>query len=861
MEEQHKKKKTGSAKKAAPHGIKDRKSVSEQKKKAQRAERIPERKKSNWDDGEFLDDWDEVSGKTAAHSNKRRVKKPAGKSSQTFHEKSSQNRTVKRSASALTAASGRNRKHRSARKEPMAALDIAIALTGVLVLAAAAFTTSMYLGRNEQNKQMEAVAAVGKNLEAIGMSGEEVLSAVAVAAQNASEEASEEETTETETETGYEEKDLEANVDVILKLSSMQKDMKIKFADKNSGKLIGNQPFTVKLEGASSQNAKDDDKDGIIYLKDLKAGDYVVTVTGPDEISGRKAAGISGRVTVKDKIEYKKVDVTDEIKKESEINVAKEDTAIAPAVESVLQDTVEWVASTKTPAGNGQEYEEVGKSDIPEPAQARLLEPEIKYAYFAKETQIAVFDQPREEAPAESENTPPTESESSSGSESTKPSESESTKPTESESESGSSKPTESESTKPFESESTKPSESESATESSTAATEPTKTPETKPEEIKVKKITIPGSATVEVGQIVSLSATVSPDNAANKSIRWEIVSGKEFVSVDDKGTVKGVKAGEAKIKAVAQDGSDVESGISTVKVTEKKQNRGDTKTLLKDKNGNQLYCKDGDTYREATTADYYTKDKFYRKKANVEYRYTGWQTIDGKRFFYDKNGTAVTGEQVIQGVKYTFNGDGSLNTGTVMGIDISKHNGNIDWNAVKNSGVQYVILRCGYRGSASGVLVEDQKFRSNIQGATAAGLKVGIYFFSQAVNEVEAVEEASMTLSLIKNYRITYPVYIDVESANGRADGISKAARTSVINAFCQTIRNSGYTPGLYANKNWLTEKINTGALGGCKIWLAQYVAAPTYGGRYEMWQYSSRGSIAGIKGNVDLNVSYMGY
>lgn len=87
MEEQHKKKKSGSAKKAAPHGIKDRKSVSEQKKKAQRAERIPARKKSNWDDGEFLDDWDEVSGKTAAHSNKRRVKKPAGKSSQTFHEK------------------------------------------------------------------------------------------------------------------------------------------------------------------------------------------------------------------------------------------------------------------------------------------------------------------------------------------------------------------------------------------------------------------------------------------------------------------------------------------------------------------------------------------------------------------------------------------------------------------------------------------------------------------------------------------------------------------------------------------------------------------------------------------------------
>ena len=148
MEEQHKKKKTGSAKKAAPHGIKDRKSVSEQKKKGaarrnvSRAEKVELGRMEN-----FSDDWDEVSGKTAAHSNKRRVKKPAGKSSQTFHEKSSQNRTVKRSGSASTAASGRNRKHRSARKEPMAALDIAIALTGVLVLAAAAFTTSMYLRR------------------------------------------------------------------------------------------------------------------------------------------------------------------------------------------------------------------------------------------------------------------------------------------------------------------------------------------------------------------------------------------------------------------------------------------------------------------------------------------------------------------------------------------------------------------------------------------------------------------------------------------------------------------------------------------------------------------------------------------
>ena len=162
------------------------------------------------------------------------------------------------------------------------------------------------------------------------------------------------------------------------------------------------------------------------------------------------------------------------------------------------------------------------------------------------------------------------------------------------------------------------------------------------------------------------------------------------------------------------------------------------------------------------------------------------------------------------------------------------------------------MILRCGYRGSASGVLVEDEKFRTNIKGATAAGLKVGIYFFSQAVNEMEAVEEASLTLSLIKGHKISYPVYIDVEAANGRADGLSAAERTKVVKAFCETVRDSGYTAGVYSNKNWFAEKMDTGAFGNYRIWLAQYTESPTYTGRYEMWQYSSQGTIPGIKGDV---------
>ena len=288
----------------------------------------------------------------------------------------------------------------------------------------------------------------------------------------------------------------------------------------------------------------------------------------------------------------------------------------------------------------------------------------------------------------------------------------------------------------------------------------------------------------------------------------------------------------------------------------------------MKSNSGDKLYVKDSNgNFREAKYADYYNDSikEFYKKvsKTTGEYRYTGWQTIDGATYYFDKNGNKVTGEQIIQGAKYTFNDNGVLNTGSGhMGIDVSKWNGNIDWNAVKNSGVSYVIIRCGYRGSTTGALIEDPKFRANIQGAQNAGIKVGVYFFTQAVNEVEAVEEASMVLSLIKGYNISYPVFLDVESSNGRADSISVDTRTAVCKAFCQTIQNSGYKAGVYANKTWFNEKINTPSLTGYKLWLAQYAATPTYTRtKYDMWQYSSTGKVSGIRGNVDMNISYLGY
>jgi len=290
-----------------------------------------------------------------------------------------------------------------------------------------------------------------------------------------------------------------------------------------------------------------------------------------------------------------------------------------------------------------------------------------------------------------------------------------------------------------------------------------------------------------------------------------------------------------------------------------------DEKTLLKSTNGRQIYVKDNDQFRKAVYADYYKFDKFYVEADSV-YNYTGWQTIDGNVYFFDKSGNKVTGDQVIQGIKYSFTSEGILaaDKNGILGIDVSKWNGTIDWNAVKNSGISFVIIRCGYRGSSTGVLVADSKFQSNVAGARAAGLKVGAYFFTQAVNEVEAVEEASMTLSLIKGMGVGYPVFIDTErtsGGNGRADGLSSEARTAVCKAFCETIRSGGYTAGIYASKDWYNNNLTYSSLSGYKIWLAQYASAPSFSGKHDMWQYTAKGTVPGISGKVDMNLSYLGY
>lgn len=197
------------------------------------------------------------------------------------------------------------------------------------------------------------------------------------------------------------------------------------------------------------------------------------------------------------------------------------------------------------------------------------------------------------------------------------------------------------------------------------------------------------------------------------------------------------------------------------------------------------------------------------------------------------------------------------------MGIDVSKWNGSIDWDRVRNAGITYAIIRCGYRGSSTGALVEDPYFRENMQGALNAGLKVGVYFFTQATNEVEAVEEASMAIALCRDYRVTYPVFIDTEGAggNGRADGLDMETRTKVCQAFCQTVEDAGYTGGIYGSRNWFRTRLRMDALEDHVIWLAEYRENPVYAGNYHFWQYTSSGNVDGIEGRVDLDISYLAY
>lgn len=198
--------------------------------------------------------------------------------------------------------------------------------------------------------------------------------------------------------------------------------------------------------------------------------------------------------------------------------------------------------------------------------------------------------------------------------------------------------------------------------------------------------------------------------------------------------------------------------------------------------------------------------------------------------------------------------------------IDVSKYQGKIDWKQVKQSGVQGAIIRVGYRGYAkAGTLVLDPYFDANMMGAAAAGIPVGVYFFSQAITEAEAREEAQFTLNAIKKYKLGYPVYIDTEYSgaalkSGRADKLSRTNRTAVVKAFCEEVERHKYFTGIYASTSWFKNQLDMSKLQAYSVWCAHYGVSKA-GYPCAMWQYSSGGSVPGISGRCDMNWAYIDF
>ena len=247
----------------------------------------------------------------------------------------------------------------------------------------------------------------------------------------------------------------------------------------------------------------------------------------------------------------------------------------------------------------------------------------------------------------------------------------------------------------------------------------------------------------------------------------------------------------------------------------------------------------------------------------------TGWYDYGDNTYYIGSDGRPLYGNQYIDGKRYFFNANGAK--ASLFGADFSKHQGTIDWASVKQSGVEFVILRAAVRGyGSSGNLVTDSQIAANIEGALSQNIDVGIYVFSQAVTTEEAVEEAERALDIIKGYDIKLPIYFDSEysgapNRTGRADGLTKAERTSLAIAFCETVRNAGYKPGVYASKSFFYNNLGYAAFQsrGYEIWLAHYISSVTdFKYPYNIWQYTSKGSIGGVQSEyADLDIAYYDY
>ena len=274
----------------------------------------------------------------------------------------------------------------------------------------------------------------------------------------------------------------------------------------------------------------------------------------------------------------------------------------------------------------------------------------------------------------------------------------------------------------------------------------------------------------------------------------------------------------------------------------------------------------------EAQCIDWSDENGFFQWLFNwlfgiKEPEYSGWREENGKTYYYAQDThQKVTGLRSIDGKLYYFNDKGVKQDNVTFGIDVSKYQSGLDWKKIKKSGVSFVIIRIGYRGyGAEGKLVKDPMFEEHFTNARNAGLKVGVYFFTQAVNEAEAQEEAEGCNWALNGRMLDYPIFYDTEASTapggtGRADGLGAADRTKCAIAFCERVKELGYQPGVYASTNWYRKRVDYDTLRSrYTIWNAHYGVSSSPIG-CDLWQGTEKARINGYNGDLDANISYMG-
>lgn len=214
--------------------------------------------------------------------------------------------------------------------------------------------------------------------------------------------------------------------------------------------------------------------------------------------------------------------------------------------------------------------------------------------------------------------------------------------------------------------------------------------------------------------------------------------------------------------------------------------------------------------------------------------------SADSNLKYYNENGKAASSE----------------------GIDVSSYSGNIDWKKVKESGIDFAMIRVGGRGyGEKGEMYTDERALEYINGAKAEGIKVGAYFFSQAVSTEEAIEEADYVKTVLGDIKLDYPVAYDweiIKDDDARTDSVSASQATECARAFCDRVKELGYTPILYSPSRELYFKYDLSRLADIDIWYCEYANVPTFYYEFSMWQYSATGTIDGIEGAVDLNICF---